>query len=52
MAKMLSNFVTFLCKKHGFALIIKVHFELNTLLFSLLFQTKATNIYKDNKLCF
>lgn len=52
MAKMLSNFVTFLCKKHRFALIIKVHFELNTLLFSLLFQTKATNIYKDNKLCF
>ena len=31
MAKMLSNFVTFLCKKHRFALIIKVHFELNSL---------------------
>lgn len=30
MAKMLSNFVTFLCKNHGFALIINVRFEEST----------------------
>ncbi len=30
MAKMLSNFVTFLCKKHRFALIINVRFEEST----------------------
>ena len=33
MAKMLSNFVTFLCKKHRFARLNKVDFEPNTALF-------------------
>ncbi len=33
MAKMLSNFVRFLCKKHGFAQLNKVNFEPNTAFF-------------------
>ncbi len=41
MAKMLSNFVRFLCKKHGFAQLNKVNFEPNTTFFRC--QTKTTN---------
>ena len=45
MAKMLSNFVRFLCKKHRFALIIKVHFEPNTAFFRC--QTIASATIKN-----